>query len=205
MIKSTYDLPSDRSHLNDVYVHPTTEVAPDAQIGAGTIIWHFGHVMSTAEVGAECHIGQNVVIQPRASLGNRCRVLNNVTLFKGVHCADEVFLGPSCVFTNVLNPRAFINRKAEIRPTYLKQGVTVGANATILCGITIGAYAMIGAGSVVLESVPEYALVVGNPAKQVGWVSRDGHRLHFQAGRAYCKEENRWYLLNETEGYVSPL
>ena len=179
------------------YIDPTTIIDDGAHIGTGTTIWHFCHIMHDAFIGEQCHLGQNVVVQPRVHLGDRCRVLNNVTLFTGVHCEEEVFLGPSCVFTNVINPRAAVSRKHEFRPTYIGRGASIGANATILCGIKIGAYAMIGAGTVVIRDVAPYALVVGNPARQVGWVSQEGHKLDFSEGSScYVAEEQRTYRLS---------
>lgn len=179
------------------YVDPTTIIDDGAHIGTGTIIWHFCHIMHDAFIGEQCHLGQNVVVQPRVHLGDRCRVLNNVTLFTGVHCEEEVFLGPSCVFTNVINPRATVSRKHEFRPTYIGRGASIGGNATILCGVKIGAYAMIGAGTVVIRDVAPYALVVGNPARQIGWVSQEGHKLDFSEGSScYVAEEQRTYRLS---------
>lgn len=180
------------------YIDPSSVVDGGAEIGKGTTIWHFCHIMSGAHVGHECHIGQNVVVQSGVRIGDRCRILNNVTLYQGVRCEDEVFLGPSCVFTNVINPRAFLSKKDELRNTLVGRGATIGANATILCGISVGAYAMIGAGSVVTRSVPSFALVVGNPARQIGWVSREGHSLSFVDGVAICHEEGgQRYALSE--------
>ncbi|WP_311567104.1 acyltransferase [Porphyromonas uenonis] len=176
---------------------PTTIIDEGAHIGTGTTIWHFCHIMHDAFIGKQCHLGQNVVVQPRVHLGDRCRILNNVTLFTGVHCEEEVFLGPSCVFTNVINPRAAVSRKHEFRPTYIGRGASIGANATILCGVKIGAYAMIGAGTVVIRDVVPYALVVGNPARQIGWVSQEGHKLDFSEGSScYIAEEQRTYHLS---------
>lgn len=197
-IVSTDTLPLEGPRSEAVYVHPSSFVDAGAQVGGGTIVWHFCHLMPDSRIGSFCHIGQNVVIQSRAVLGNGCRVLNNVTLFSGVECADDVFLGPCCTFTNIPNPRAFISRKSEFRTTHVEQGASIGANATILCGIRIGAYALVGAGSVVLYSVAPYALVAGNPARQIGWVSREGHRLCFDdKGVAFCAVEGRHYLLRE--------
>jgi UDP-2-acetamido-3-amino-2,3-dideoxy-glucuronate N-acetyltransferase len=161
---------------NDFQVHSTAVVDEGATIGKGTKIWHFSHIMAGAILGENCIIGQNVMIAPRVVLGNQVKVQNNVSVYTGVVCEDDVFLGPSCVFTNVINPRSFIERKNEFRNTLVKQGATIGANATILCGITIGEYAMIGAGSVVTKNVPPYALIVGNPGKQIGWVDKEGNR-----------------------------
>ena len=162
---------------NEIQVHPTAIVDEGAVIGAGTKIWHFSHIMPEAIIGQDCVIGQNGMIAPQVVLGNRVKVQNNVSVYTGVICEDDVFLGPSCVFTNVINPRSFIERKDEFRSTLVKKGATIGANATILCGITIGEYAMIGAGSVVTKNVPPYALIVGNPGKQIGWVDKEGNRI----------------------------
>jgi UDP-2-acetamido-3-amino-2,3-dideoxy-glucuronate N-acetyltransferase len=160
---------------NPVQIHPAAVVDNGATIGAGTKIWHFSHIMPEAVIGEDCIIGQNVMVAPRAVLGNRVKVQNNVSVYTGVVCEDDVFLGPGCVFTNVIHPRSFIERKDEFRPTIVKKGATIGANATILCGITIGEYAMIGAGSVVTKNVPPYALIVGNPGEQRGWVDKNGN------------------------------
>lgn len=179
------------------HIDPTAIIDEGAHIGAGTTIWHFCHIMRDAFIGEQCHLGQNVVVQPQAHLGNHCRVLNNVTLFTGVHCADEVFLGPSCVFTNVINPRAAISRKHQFRHTQIGRGASIGANATILCGVTIGEYAMIGAGCVVIRDIAPYALVVGNPARQIGWVSQEGHKLDFsESSECYIAEELCTYQLS---------
>lgn len=181
-------------------IHPTAIVEEGCVLGQGSKVWHFSHLMSGAVIGQNCNIGQNVVIMPNARLGNGCKVQNNVSLYTGVVCEDYVFLGPSCVFTNVINPRAFIERKSEYRPTLLQEGVSVGANATILCGITIGSFAMIGAGTVVIRNVLPYALVVGNPARQIGWVSRAGHRLTFDKKQeATCPETGERYRM-KSEG-----
>jgi len=157
--------------------HPTSVIDDGATIGRGTTIWHFSHIMSGAVIGENCTIGQNVLVAAQAQLGNNVKVQNNVSIYTGVTCEENVFLGPSCVFTNVINPRSFISRKEEYRPTLVKKGATVGANATILCGITIGEYAMIGAGAVVTKNVPDYALIVGNPGKQTGWVDKEGNTV----------------------------
>ncbi|GHU69098.1 N-acetyltransferase [Bacteroidia bacterium] len=159
-----------------VQIHPTAIIDTGAKIATGTKIWHFSHIMPEAEIGENCILGQNVFVASGAQLGNGVKVQNNVSIYAGVICEDDVFLGPSCVFTNVVNPRAFIERKKEFKPTLIKKGASIGANATILCGITIGEYAMIGAGSVVTKDVPPYALVVGNPAKQIGLVDREGNK-----------------------------
>lgn len=161
----------------DAFIHPTAVVDAGAEIGAGSKIWHFCHVLAGSRIGERCILGQNVVVGPRVTVGAGCKVQNNVSLYESITLEDEVFCGPSCVFTNVLTPRAFVERKREFAPTLVKRGATIGANATIICGVTIGRYAMIGAGAVVTRDVPDYALVVGNPARRIGWVSRTGERL----------------------------
>lgn len=180
------------------YQHPTAIIDPGAQIGAGTKIWHFCHVMSGAVIGEQCSLGQNVFVADGVVLGKNVKVQNNVSLYSGVICADDVFLGPSMVFTNVYNPRSAVNRKGEYRETWVERGVTIGANATILCGIRIGAYAFIGAGAVVLKDVPAYALLVGNPAKAIGWMSEYGERLYFdEQNLATCLGSGERYRLEE--------
>ena len=180
------------------FVHETAVVDPGCQIGEGTKIWHFSHLMAGCVVGHSCNIGQNVVISPQVVLGNNVKVQNNVSVYTGVICEDDVFLGPSCVFTNVINPRSFINRKEEFRTTLVKRGATIGANATIVCGNSIGEYAMIGAGAVITKDVPPYALMTGNPARQTGWVSEYGHKLLFdEKGEAVCPESGKHYLLKD--------
>lgn len=180
--------------------HPTAIIDEGCSIGSGTIIWHFSHVMQGATLGKNCSLGQNVVVSPGVVLGDGCRVQNNVSIYTGVHCAENVFLGPSCVFTNILNPRAFISRKEEFLPTRIGCGASIGANATILCGISIGAYALVGAGAVVLSDVPDFALVVGNPARQIGWVSRYGERLNFdEKGRVQCPITQEVYQLSNSK------
>jgi len=163
--------------MNDYQAHPTAIIDEGAIIGKGTKIWHFSHIMSGAVIGENCTIGQNVFVSSKAILGNNVKIQNNVSVYTGVVCEDDVFLGPSCVFTNVINPRSFIVRKEEFRQTLVKKGATIGANATIICGITIGEYAMIGAGAVVTKDVPDYALIVGNPGKQIGWVDKEGNTV----------------------------
>ena len=176
--------------------HETAVIDAGCTIGEGTRIWHFSHLMAGCVVGRDCNIGQNVVISPGVVLGNRVKVQNNVSVYTGVTCGDEVFLGPSCVFTNVINPRSAISRKDQYKETHVDQGATIGANATIICGHSIGKYAMIGAGAVVTKDVPPYALVMGNPARQVGWVSEYGHRLMFdEEGTAICPESGQQYQL----------
>lgn len=183
--------------------HETAVVDDGCEIGDGTRIWHFSHIMSGAIIGSGCNIGQNVVVSPGVVLGNNVKVQNNVSIYTGVVCDDDVFLGPSCVFTNVINPRSAISRKDQFRQTHVGKGASIGANATIVCGHDIGCYSMIGAGAVVTKDIPPYALVVGNPSRQIGWVSAHGHRLNFDAeGIAICKESGARYRLTE-EG-VSP-
>jgi N-acetylglucosamine-1-phosphate uridyltransferase (contains nucleotidyltransferase and I-patch acetyltransferase domains) len=179
--------------------HETAIIDADCIIGDGTKIWHFSHLMTGCVVGEKCNIGQNVVISPGVILGDNVKVQNNVSVYTGVTCEDDVFLGPGCVFTNVINPRSFISRKHEYLPTKVCRGASIGANATIICGCTIGQYAMIGAGAVVTKDVPAYALVVGNPARQIGWVSEYGHRLDFnEKGTAVCSERgDEYYLKND--------
>ncbi|MCA8966825.1 MAG: N-acetyltransferase [Planctomycetes bacterium] len=161
----------------DYRVHPTAVVDDGVVIGGGTRIWHFSHVLSGSRVGAKCNIGQNVVIGPDVSVGDNCKIQNNVSVYKGVTLEDGVFCGPSMVFTNVMNPRAEVNRRDEFLPTLVKRGATIGANSTIVCGVTLGEYCFVGAGSVVTRSVPAHALVVGNPARRIGWMSAYGERL----------------------------
>lgn len=180
--------------MEKIEVHPTAVIDEGAVIGEGTKIWHFSHIMPNCTIGKLCNLGQNVVVSPLVVLGNNVKVQNNVSIYTGVQCKDDVFLGPSMVFTNVINPRSAIVRKSEYKTTILEKGVSVGANATILCGITIGEYAMIGAGAVVTKSVKPYALVVGNPSKQIGWVGEYGHRLQFnEDGLAVCPESFQKY------------
>lgn len=161
----------------DYFVHESSYVDDNCKIGKGTHIWHFSHIMSGCEIGEDCNIGQNVVISPDVKLGRNCKIQNNVSVYTGVRCEDDVFLGPSMVFTNVINPRAHVSRKHEYRETILKRGCSVGANATIVCGHTLGEYCLIGAGSVVTKDVPAYALMVGNPARQIGWVDEAGNKV----------------------------
>lgn len=166
--------------MADYFVHSSSYVDEGCRIGAGTKIWHFSHVMADCEIGENCNIGQNVVISPHVKIGRGCKIQNNVSVYTGVTCEDDVFLGPSMVFTNVINPRAAISRKDEFRPTILRRGCSVGANATIVCGHTLGEYCLIGAGSVVTKDVPAYALMVGNPARQVGTVDEAGNITYFK-------------------------
>lgn len=176
--------------------HETAVIDPGCTIGDDTRIWHFSHIMPGCTIGQGCNIGQNVVISPEVVLGNHVKVQNNVSIYTGVTCDDEVFLGPSCVFTNVINPRSAISRKDQYMKTHICRGASIGANATIVCGHTIGAYAMIGAGAVVTKDITPYALVVGNPSRQIGWVSEYGHRLSFnEKGIATCPESSQQYQL----------
>jgi UDP-2-acetamido-3-amino-2,3-dideoxy-glucuronate N-acetyltransferase len=163
--------------VTDYFLHETAIVDDDVEIGAQTKIWHFSHVLSGSRIGAGCVLGQNVMAGPRVTIGDGCKIQNNVSLYEAVTLEEEVFCGPSCVFTNVLTPRAFVERKSEFAPTLVRRGASIGANATIVCGVTIGQFAMIGAGAVVTRDVPDFALVVGNPARHLGWVSREGERL----------------------------
>ncbi len=184
------------SDNKDFFAHPTAIIDENCRIGAGTKIWHFSHLMTSCDVGENCNIGQNVVIASGVKLGNNVKVQNNISIYTGVICENDVFLGPSVVFTNVINPRSAIVRKNEFLPTFVKKGASIGANATIVCGNTIGEYAMIGAGAVVTKNILPYALVVGNPSKQIGWVSEYGHRLKFGENEtATCKESGEKYEL----------
>lgn len=178
------------------FVHESAYVDEECEIGAGTKIWHFSHIMSHCKIGNRCNIGQNVVISPEVILGDNVKIQNNVSIYTGVICEDDVFLGPSMVFTNVINPRSAVNRKSEYAKTIVRKGASIGANATIVCGNNIGKYAFIGAGAVVTKEVPDYALVMGNPAKQTGWMSAFGHKLIFDKnGFAICPESNEQYKL----------
>jgi UDP-2-acetamido-3-amino-2,3-dideoxy-glucuronate N-acetyltransferase len=176
--------------------HETAIVDVGCKIGEGTKIWHFSHIMPNCIIGKNCNIGQNVVISPEVILGENVKIQNNVSIYSGVTCEDDVFLGPSMVFTNVINPRSAVNRRGEYSKTKVKKGASIGANATIVCGHDIGEYAFIGAGAVVTKTVPAYALVVGNPSKQIGWMSEYGHRLEFnESGTAHCSESNEKYKI----------
>ena len=178
------------------FAHETAVIDEGCEIGAGTKIWHFSHIMPNSKIGENCNIGQNVVISPEVVLGRNVKVQNNVSIYTGVICEDDVFLGPSMVFTNIINPRSAVLRKNQYAPTLVKRGASIGANATIVCGNDIGEFAFIGAGAVVTKSVPPYALVVGNPGRQDGWMSEFGHRLLFDAsGYAICPESHEKYLL----------
>ena len=182
--------------MEDFFAHETAVIDAGCQIGKGTKIWHFSHIMPNCVLGERCNIGQNVVVSPEVVLGNNVKVQNNVSIYTGVICEDDVFLGPSMVFTNVMNPRSGVNRRDQYSKTTVKKGASIGANATIVCGNDIGEYAFIGAGSVVTKTVLPFALVVGNPARQIGWMSEFGHRLEFdQNGIATCPESNENYQL----------
>jgi len=182
--------------MENFYAHETALVDDGCSIGEGTKIWHFSHIMSNCTIGQTCNIGQNVVVSPGVILGNNVKVQNNISIYTGVTCDDDVFLGPSMVFTNVINPRSAINRRDQYAKTHVGKGASIGANATIVCGHDIGAYAFIGAGAVVTKNVPAFALVVGNPARQLGWVGEYGHRLTFNAeGIALCPESQQEYKL----------
>lgn len=181
---------------NNFFAHETAIIDDNCTIGEGTKIWHFSHIMSGCTIGEHCNIGQNVVISPEVVLGNNVKIQNNVSVYTGVTCEDDVFLGPSMVFTNVTNPRSAINRKNQYAKTHVGHGATIGANATVVCGHDIGHFAFIGAGAVVTKSIPDYALVVGNPSKQIGWMSEYGHRLNFDNdGFATCPESGERYKL----------
>ena len=188
--------------MSNYFVHASSYVDQPCTIGEGVKIWHFSHIMSNCIIGNGCNIGQNVVVSSNVVLGSNVKVQNNVSIYEGVVCEDDVFLGPSMVFTNVINPRSAIVRKHEYKQTVVKMGASIGANATIVCGNNIGEYALIGAGAVITRGVPAYALMVGNPAKQLGWVSQHGIRLHFdENGLATCAESGGQYFLKE--GVVS--
>jgi UDP-2-acetamido-3-amino-2,3-dideoxy-glucuronate N-acetyltransferase len=180
------------------YAHPTAVIDEGCRIAKGTKIWHFSHIMSNCSIGENCNIGQNVVISPEVVLGKNVKIQNNVSLYTGVTCEDDVFLGPSCVFTNVTNPRSAVNRRGQYAKTNVGKGASIGANATIVCGHDIGKFAFIGAGAVVTKNVPDFALLVGNPARQLGWMSEFGHRLQFDAtGKATCPESGQVYELKD--------
>jgi UDP-2-acetamido-3-amino-2,3-dideoxy-glucuronate N-acetyltransferase len=184
----------------EFFVHPSAIVDEGCSIGKGVKIWHFSHIMTGCVIGDGCNLGQNVVVSPKVVLGKNVRVQNNVSIYEGVICEDDVFLGPSMVFTNVINPRSAVSRKAEYKPTYVRKGASIGANATIVCGNEIGEYAFIGAGAVITKPVLPFALVVGNPARQIGWMSEFGHRLNFDTdGFATCPESGQKYSINNNE------
>ena len=182
------------------FAHKTAVIDDGCQIGDGTKIWHFSHIMSNCIIGENCNLGQNVVVSPDVILGRNVKVQNNVSIYTGVICEDDVFLGPSMVFTNVINPRSAVNRKNQYLKTVVKEGASIGANATIVCGNDIGKFAFIGAGSVVTKEIPDYALVVGNPSKQIGWMSEYGQKLRFDAnGRATCSESKEIYKIENNK------
>lgn len=182
------------------FAHPTAIIDEGCEIAEGVKIWHFSHIMPGCKIGEGCNIGQNVVVSPKVILGKNVRVQNNVSIYEGVICEDDVFLGPSMVFTNVINPRSAVSRKHEYKSTIVRKGASIGANATIVCGNEIGQYAFIGAGAVVTKPVPAYALVVGNPARQTGWMSEYGHKLHFnKQGIAVCEESGEEYVLEKNK------
>lgn len=182
------------------FAHPSAIIDEGCQIGEGTKIWHFSHIMPNCKLGKNCNLGQNVVVSPEVVLGNNVKVQNNVSIYTGVICDDDVFLGPSMVFTNVINPRSAVNRKSEYAKTHVGKGASIGANATIVCGHDIGKFAFIGAGTVVTKTVPDYALVIGNPSRQVAWMSEYGHKLEFnKEGYATCKESGQTYQLENNK------
>jgi UDP-2-acetamido-3-amino-2,3-dideoxy-glucuronate N-acetyltransferase len=184
------------------FIHESSYVGENCIIGDGTKIWHFSHIMTGATLGKNCNIGQNVVVSPKVILGNNVRVQNNVSIYEGVICEDDVFLGPSMVLTNVINPRSAVSRKSEYKTTLIKKGTSIGANATIVCGVTLGEYCFIGAGAVVTKNVPAFALMVGNPARQKGWMSEFGHKLNFdESGKGVCIESEQVYKLEN--GFVT--
>ncbi|MDO5517405.1 MAG: acyltransferase [Clostridium sp.] len=182
---------------NNYFVHESSYVDDNVKIGDGTKIWHFSHIMSNCEIGEKCNIGQNVVISPGVKLGKGVKIQNNVSVYTGVVCEDDVFLGPSCVFTNVVNPRSFIERKSEYRDTIIGKGASIGANVTIVCGHNIGKYALVGAGAVVTKDIPDYALVVGNPARIHGYVCKCGEKLKFSDNHAACSACGESYVKND--------
>ena len=184
--------------MKKFFAHETAVIDEGVKIGPGTKIWHFSHIMSGSVIGENCNLGQNVVVSPEVTLGNNVKVQNNVSIYTGVICQDDVFLGPSMVFTNVINPRSAIKRREEYLKTMVGKGATIGANATIVCGNDIGAFAFIGAGAVVTKEVPSYALILGNPGRQKGWMSEYGHRLEFDTdGWATCSESQEKYILEK--------
>jgi UDP-2-acetamido-3-amino-2,3-dideoxy-glucuronate N-acetyltransferase len=186
--------------MTDFFIHPTSIIDENCSIGKGTKIWHFSHIMNGASLGNNCNVGQNVVVGCNVVIGNNVRIQNNVSVYEGVVCEDDVFLGPSVVLTNVINPRSTVSRKDQFKPTIIRKGATIGANATIVCGNEIGAYAFIGAGAVVTKNILSYALVIGNPAKQVGWMSEFGHQLEFNDKNiAFCKESGQEYLIIDNQ------
>jgi UDP-2-acetamido-3-amino-2,3-dideoxy-glucuronate N-acetyltransferase len=200
VVRSKFNIGTKKLIVSSYFAHETAAVDKGCQIGEGSKIWHFSHIMSSAVIGQNCNIGQNVFIADKVILGNNVKVQNNVSIYTGVTCDDDVFLGPSMVFTNVINPRSAIKRKDQYAKTHVGKGATIGANATIICGNDIGAYAFIGAGAVVTKSVSPYALVVGNPSQQIGWMSEFGHRLDFnQDDEAICRESGVKYILKNNQ------
>lgn len=191
--------------MESYFAHESSYIDEGCEIGEGTKIWHFSHIMKGCKIGKNCNIGQNVVISPEVVLGDGCKVQNNVSIYTGVACEDGVFLGPSCVFTNVINPRAFIERKNEYRKTTLKKGASVGANATIVCGHDVGYYAFVGAGAVVTKDVPDYAIVYGCPAEIKGWVCQCGDQIHFADLKAFCSNCGKRYQMNESEQTIKEI
>ena len=188
----------------EYFAHETAVIDQGCSIGKGTYIWHFCHIMPGCTIGERCSLGQNVVIMPEVVLGNNVKVQNNVSIYTGVVCEDDVFLGPSMVFTNVINPRSFIERKNEFKTTLVQKGATIGANATIVCGVSIGRYALVGAGSVVTTDVKDFALVYGNPARQQGWVSKNAYPLVFnEKGEAWCEQSGEKYILEGEQVCIS--
>jgi len=186
--------------LMDYFAHETAVIDDGCTIGAGTKVWHFSHLMTGCKLGQNCNVGQNVVISPDVVLGNNVKVQNNVSIYTGVTCEDDVFLGPSMVFTNVVNPRSAVNRRGDFLKTVVRKGTSIGANATIVCGNDLGAYSFIGAGTVITKEVPAFALMVGNPGKQIGWMSKFGHRLEFDSsGNATCPESGEVYKLENNQ------
>lgn len=191
--------------MESYFSHESAIIHPDASIGEGTKIWHFSHIMANCKIGKGCNIGQNVVVSPDVALGDNVKVQNNVSIYSGVICEDDVFLGPSMVFTNVINPRSHVVRRGQYAKTIVRKGASIGANATIVCGHEIGEFAFIGAGAVVTKEVLPYALVVGNPARQIGWMSKFGHKLSFnENGMASCPESGEHYQLNENNLIIIP-
>ena len=187
--------PITNNKSTNIQIHPSSFIDDNVQIGENTKIWHFSHVLSHTTIGKNCSFGQNCVVGPKVTIGNGVKVQNNVSIYEGVEIEDDVFLGPSCVFTNVINPRAFIQRKDEFKKTLLKKGCSIGANATIVCGVTIGEYALVGSGAVVTKDVKPYALMVGVPAKQIGWVGMSGNTLHFDDNNIAVDTDNKRYIL----------
>ena len=188
------------------FVHASSFADSGCTIGQGTKIWHFSHIMADAEIGSFCNIGQNVFIASGVKIGDRTKIQNNVSLYTGVVCEEDVFLGPSMVFTNVMNPRAFVERKSEYRPTLIRKGASIGANATVVCGNEIGAFAFVAAGAVVTKPVPNFAMVAGVPAKHIGWMSKAGHKLHFdENNQAQCPETGENYELRDQQCFGTDL